>query len=273
MDAGAAAFLIALGLKDRIVGTAAPDFKADFSGAMREQLDDVPVLSGGRGDKETVIAAKPDLVTGISPYEFGSFDGTPTYAQLRANGIAALVACDTSRRPVTTIDATYEYIRHLADLFHVPGRGKKIIASMKREAAARTSTVDGAHRTPVLTLSAVPTGGAGINTSGGASLTNGVITLAGGHNIAASKVSKFAALSAEEVARRNPHVIVAVTGFTSKTDRQLIDAIKSSPLLADTDAVKKDRVIAVPQRILLSPSLLNPRAIRDVAEAVKDASS
>ena len=272
LDAGAAAFLTALGLEDRIVGTAGPEFKDDFSGVTRKKLDAIPVLSKV-ANKESVIAAKPDLVTGISRYELGSFDGTPTQQQLKENGIAAMVACDTAKGLSTNIDATYRYITHLAEVFHVQAKGKALIAGMKREVAARTASVPNtADATPVLSLSAAPTGGAGINTSGGSSHANGVITLAGGRNIAASTPGDFATLSAEEVTRSNPKVILAVTGFSEQSGRQLVEAIKSSPLLADTDAVKNDHVIAIPQSILLSPSVLGVRAVRTVADAVEDAS-
>ncbi|WP_369213336.1 ABC transporter substrate-binding protein [Streptomyces flavofungini] len=275
LDAGAAAFLVALGLEDRIVGTAATEFKADFSGALREKLDALPVLSRTTADKETVIAAEPELVTGISRYELGSFDGTPTQEQLARNGIAAMVACDTAKGVSTGIDATYRYIAHLAEVFRVPGKGKSLIAEMRREAAAGTAPARhaGSDEVPVLSLSAAPTGGAGIHTSGGSSFANGVITMAGGRNVAASTLADFATLSAEEVTRSNPEVILAVTGFSRQSGRQLIAAIKSSPLLADTDAVKNDHVIAIPQSILLSPSVLSAQAVRTVAEAVEKASS
>ncbi|MEV0122188.1 ABC transporter substrate-binding protein [Streptomyces sp. NPDC050703] len=273
LDAGAAAFLIALGLGDRIVGTAGPEFKDDFSGAMRKELDALPVLSGKVANKESVIAAKPDLVTGISRYELGSFDGTPTQKQLKENGIAAMVACDTAKGRSTNIDATYRYITHLAEVFHVQDKGKALIADMKREVADLTASAGKrADAVPVLSLSAAPAGGAGINTSGGSSHANGVITLAGGRNVAASTPGDFATLSAEEASRSNPKVILAVTGFSRQSGRRLVDAIKASPLLADTDAVKNDRVVAIPQSILLSPSVLGARAVRTVAEAVEDAS-
>lgn len=273
LDAGAAAFLIALGLGDRIVGTAAPEFKDDFSGAMRKKLDALPVLSDKVANKESVIAARPDLVTGISRYELGAFDGTPTEKQLKENGIAAMVACDTAEGLSTNIDATYRYITRLAEVFRVQAKGKALIADMKREVTALTASArKGADAVPVLSLSAAPAGGTGINTSGGSSHANGVITLAGGRNVAASTLGDFATLSAEEATRSNPKVILAVTGFSRQSGRQLIDAIKSSPLLADTDAVKDGRVVAIPQSILLSPSVLGVRAVRTVAEAVEDAS-
>lgn len=271
MDAAAAAFLIELGVGDTIVGTAAPDFRTDFSGTLRKRLDRVPTLDGGRGNKETVIAAKPDLVTGISVYELGSFDGSPSPQVLRQNGIASLVACDTGSGASENVDATYRYITNLAATFHEQARGEELVAALKAKiarAAAKSTRTD----VPVLTLSAVPSGGAAVNTSGGSSFANGIIRLAGGRNVAAGQLSDFASLSAEQVAEADPEVIVAVSGFSSGSDASLVDAIRASPLLADTDAVRTGNIVVVPQRILLSPSLLNDEAVATIAEAVQAAS-
>jgi hypothetical protein len=84
MDAAAAAFLIELGVGDRIIGTSGTDI---IAGDVRTHLDAIPVLDQRAANREQVIAEKPDLVTGISVYELGSFDGTPTPQQLRDNGI------------------------------------------------------------------------------------------------------------------------------------------------------------------------------------------
>jgi iron complex transport system substrate-binding protein len=265
MDAGAAAVLVELGLGDRIVGTAAPAFEAAFSGAMASELKSVKVIAPGRGTKEAVLAAAPDFVTGVSVYELGSFDGTPTAAMLEQNGISAYVACDSRGGTVTGIAETYSYIQNIASLFQVPAKGRALIASLQRQIAAAAAP---AGNVGVLALSAAPDGGQGVHTEGGASLANGIITLAGGKNIAAGVGSQFATVSAETVTGDNPKVIVAITGLTSQRPAQLVAAIESSPLLAGTDAVKNKMIVTVPQTILLSPSLLNANAVVTIARAV-----
>ena len=139
------------------------------------------------------------------------------------------------------------------------------MASMKKQIAAATVP---AGNVGVLALSAAPDGGQGVNTDGGSSLVNGIITLSGGKNIAAAVSSEFATLSAETVTKEDPKVIIAVTGLTSQSPAQLVAAIESSPLLAGTDAVKHKRIVAVPQTILLSPSLKNADAVVTIARAV-----
>ncbi|SJN10400.1 ABC transporter (iron.B12.siderophore.hemin), periplasmic substrate-binding component [Leucobacter sp. 7(1)] len=268
MDAGAAAFIAALGFSDRIVGTAAPDFVTDFEGDLRTQLDAVPVLDTGTGSAEAVIAAEPDLVTGISQYEFGGFDGTATVDQLRAAGSAALSACRTEQSgPVEDIDETYRYITALADAFDVPERGAALVARIREEVSTNTAQ-SVSEDVPVLTLSSVPDGGGGVSTAGGSSFANGIITLAHGTNIASDQLQDFASLSAEAVAAADPKVIVVISGFSAEDDVDLKASIVASPLLSSTTAVHSGNVVIVPQRLMLSPSLLNAQAVKVVADAV-----
>ncbi|NNG40888.1 ABC transporter substrate-binding protein [Flexivirga sp. ID2601S] len=264
MDAGAAAFVQRLGAGDRLVGTAAPDFRSAFTGEARAALDTVRVIDPGRGNREAVLAAKPDLVTGISVYELDSFDGNPTADQLRQNGIAAYVACP-STSPVTDLTPTYKYVNDLAAVIGRPSAGSQVLAQLTQQAGHRSGD------TPVVALSAAPTGGQGISTRGSTSLANGIITLAGGRNIASSVRSDLAQLSAEQVSVANPKVIVAVSGLGPQTGSELVEAITASPLLQSTEAVRSGNVVVVPQSILLSPSLLNSQAVSTIADAVAKA--
>ncbi|MGY4719628.1 ABC transporter substrate-binding protein [Naumannella huperziae] len=265
MDSGAAAFLVELGQADRIVGTAAPDFTEAFDGELRRELDRIKVIDPGRGNRERVLAAEPDLVTGISLYEFGAFDGTPTLDQLAENGARVVVACDTAAgRASTGIDDTYRYVDELGRVLGVPDEA----AALNDRLRGELPRIDpGAEPVRILGLSAAPTGGQGVKTQGASSLANGIYTLAGGENIAGSVNADFADLSAEEVATRDPQLIVAVTGLGPESPEDLVAAIKASPLLANTTAVREDRIVAVPQSILLSPSVLNPRAAKLINEA------
>ena len=169
------------------------------------------------------------------------------------------------------IDETYRYISALSDAFDVTERGEELIDRIRTQVSDATAASRDAD-VPVLSLSSVPDAGAGINTNGGSRLANGIITLAGGTNIARDQLQDFASLSAEAVTEANPAVIVVVSGFADSSDEDLKAAIMASPLLAETDAVKNENVVVVPQRILLSPSLLNADAVQIIADAVANAS-
>lgn len=267
MDAASAAFLVRLGLGDRIVGIASTGFAEDFTGDLRARLDALPTLAEDKANRESVLAADPDFVTAISALQLGGFDGTPSAGQLRDNGIAVMVACGLSETGFRTdLEPTYTYITNLAAAFDVPDRGAQLIAELRAEitAAGPPAPLD----VPVLLLTSVPDGGGGINTRGGGSYVNALVSLAGGRNLAGELPGNFVSLSAEQVATADPAVIVVLLGFTDQSPEQLVSAIASSPLLAGTTAVREGTIVALPQTYTLSPSLLNARAVEVIAAAV-----
>lgn len=267
MDGGAAAILTELGQRDRIVGTAAPDFFAAFAGAERTELDSIPVLDPGQGNTESVVAAKPDLVVGSSSYSFGGFDGTPSVERLQQAGAASLVACDDAPSPVQNIDATYTFIQQAATVFGAQAQGTQLVDRIKAQVAA-AAPAPGTAPVRVLALSSAPQTGQPLMTQGGSGLANGIITLAGGQNIAADQDSDFASLSTEQVAALDPQAIVVITGFSPQSDAELTAAIRSSPALASTTAVRENRLVTVPQSITLSPSVLNGQAVATIAKGI-----
>jgi iron complex transport system substrate-binding protein len=267
MDGGAAAILNRLGLGDRIVGTAAPDFFGAFTGDERAKLGKIPVLDKGQGNAEAVIAAKPDLVVGISAFSFGGFDGTPSVDQLARAGAKSLVACDTAGGGVVKdLSATTTFIKQIAAVFGVTDAGNELAGEIQ---ASIDDVQKPARPVKVLALSGPPASGQPVNTQGGVSLANGVITAAGGKNVAEDVTTEFAGLSAEEIVTRDPQAIVVISGFAPGSDENLLDAIRTSPVLAPTTAVRENRLVVVPQSILLSPSVLNGEAVAKIAQALK----
>ena len=269
MDGGAAAILSRLGLAERIVGTAAPDFFAAFNGEEKERLSTIPVLDKRQGNAEAVIAAKPDLVVGLSTYSFGGFDGTPSVEALAKVGVKSLVPCESAGGgPVKDLSVTASFIKQVATAFGTKDAGTRLVAEIQ-------ASVDKAKRSApaqpvkVLALSGAPAAGQPVITQGGGSLANGVITVAGGRNIAEDMPMGFASLSAEEIVKRDPQAIVVISGFTPGSDEDLLTSIRSSPVLAATTAVRENRLVVVPQSILLSPSVLNGDAVAKIAETLR----
>lgn len=52
-------------------------------------------------------------------------------------------------------------------------------------------------------------------------------------------------------------------------DEDLLAAVRASPVLAGTAAVRENRFVVVPQSILLSPSVLNGDAVAKIAQALR----
>jgi iron complex transport system substrate-binding protein len=269
LDTAAAAVLVELGVGDRIVGTAGDDYTADFRDSAQfpdlyDTLAGLPDLDKeGRGNKEKVIAAQPQLVTGISAYALGSFAGTASESELADNGIHGYVACPDESGPVTDFSATDDYIRGLGAIFDVPDKADALIDRL-HDSLPDTGT----SGVPVLVLASVPEGGQDIRTRGAGTTANAVVTVAGGRNIGADAPGSMTSFSAEAVAEKNPEVIVVATGLSPQSPDEMVDAVTSSPLLQSTGAVRNGRVIAVPQTEMLSPGLLNSEAAARIADAV-----
>ncbi|MFW5415842.1 ABC transporter substrate-binding protein [Nocardiopsis sp. CNT-189] len=263
MDGGSAAILHALGEGDRIVGTAAPDFFAAFDGPERAELDRIPVIDEGQGNREAVVAAEPDLVMGVHMFQFGTFDGTPTVHELSGAGIDVLVSCSPPG-PVSGLGETEEFIRNAAGVLGVPERGAELVERIERDAGR----VPEGRPVRVLALSAPPGPGRPIGTMGGTSLVNGIIARAGGVNIAEGEGADLAQLSAEQVAAADPEALVVLTGFSPMPEEKLIAAVRASPLLSRSTAVRDGRIAVLPQSVALSPSVLNGRAVAGLAEVL-----
>ncbi len=266
MDGGSAALLTELGVGGTVVGTAAPDFFDAFPAEERAAFDRIPVIDEGTGNREAVIAADPDLVMGISAYQFGAFDGTPTAEELAAAGIAAHAACDP---PGTTEDlsATFAFIEDTAELFGVPARGAALTERM-RERVEEAAPGSEAAPVRVLAVSVVPGSGQGVSTVGGRGTANGVITLAGGENIAGDVPLRIADLAPEEVVRRDPEAILILTGFSDLGGQELADAVLEHPVLSRTTAAEDERFAVLPQSTVTSPSVLNAEAVADLSTAL-----
>lgn len=270
MDGGAAAILTELGVGDRIVGTASPDFFNAFADPQRSQLNRIPVIDPQRGAAETVIKAKPDLVVGVSAYSFGGFDGTPTVDQLHRAGAQVLVACPSSPATglVKDLSETTTFITEAATVLGVRERGHELNARIGA-AIERARPAPGTQPLRVFVLSSVPVAGQPMVTQGGTSLANGIITLAGGRNIAGDLDADFTSLSSEAVVAQDPQAIVVMTGFAAADEHELITSIRDNPILAGTTAVRQGRLVTVPQTILLSPSVLNAQAVTIIAQTLR----
>lgn len=266
LDRTSAAFLIELGLEDRIIGTATGGASIEYPEEIQAKLDAIPVIVEGDPPKEVVIKAEPDLVVGISVLQIDGQDGSATAADLRNNGIAALVACGIGSDTVTDVSATFDFIERISEVFGVVSAGETVAARYRSR--IEDAAPDG-DPVSVLLLSGAPDGGAGIRTSGGFAFANGIVTLAGGQNIAEDQRARFASMSAEQVAVDDPQLIIAMSGFNADSDEELTRSIAASPLLQSVSAVRKGNIVVVPSEQLMTPHPLNGEAVATIAAAIE----
>jgi iron complex transport system substrate-binding protein len=255
LNQSAAEILIHLGVGDRIVGSG---YEIDETpDEIAAEYDAIPILSAhGQAIRyEKVLEAQPDFV-------YGSFASFFTAAQSGERG--ELHALDVPTY-LTEFDCTYheavagadfemlfEEYRHLATIFDVPAAGEELIKEQravvdeglqKAEEVAGTPTVMWFYSTYGGTPYAAGPGG----------LPQHVSDIVGVENIFEDASNKWPEVSWDEVAARNPDVIILADltrGEPNDTAEEKVTLLKADPLTRHLDAVVNDRFIIIPGRYM-----------------------
>lgn len=230
--------LLALGLGDKIVGTAfqdgpVPDEWAADAASLTSLSDFVP-------SEEVVLEKQPDLVYGGWESAFAA-DGAGTRPELASLGVNTYVspsACQSAEQPAKlSFDNVFGDITQVASIFRVDptpllDAQKATLASIKKDGEGRTAFwYSSGDDTPY--------SGAGI---GAPEL---VLETVGLTNIAADVKSTWAPLSWESVVDANPYFIVLIDA-TWNTVEKKIALLESNPATANLDAVVNKRYIVLP---------------------------
>ncbi len=230
--------LLALGLGDRIVGTAFQDgpvpaqWAADAA-SLTSISDKVP-------SEEVVLEKQPDLVYAGWESNF-SPEGAGERSELAKLGVATYVApaaCQSSGQPPRLgFDDIFAEIREVASIFRVDAT--PLVESQQKALGAILPV--GAGRSAFWYSSGVatPYAGAGI---GAPQL---VLDTVGLTNIAAGVKSTWAPYSWESVVDANPYFIVLVDASWN-TVASKITTLETNPATANLDAVKNKRYLIVP---------------------------
>lgn len=231
--------LLALGLGDRIVGTAFPDGPVPEKWAA--DAADIPVLADKVPSQEVVLEAEPDFVYAGWESNF-SADGAGTRADLAALGIRTYVspaACKEAKyqpKRLTFADIDSE-IGEVAELFGVDDSA--LIEEQHATLASITPDSRGLTALWYSSGSDIPYVGAGI---GAPQLILDTIGLT---NIAADVKDTWTSYNWESVIAANPDVIVLVDSAWGSTEKK-ISVLEGNPVTAQLDAVKNHRYLVVP---------------------------
>lgn len=231
--------LLALGLGDRIVGTAFQDGPVPAKWA--DAAVGLPVLADKVPSQEVVLAANPDFIYAGWESNF-SADGAGTRPDLAALGIRTYVspaACkeaayQPSRLTFGDID---DEIGEIATLFGVDDS-----APLDQQHATLASIRKDDRGLTALWFSSgsdIPYVGAGI---GAPQL---ILDTIGVRNIAADVKDTWASYNWESVIAANPDVIVLVDASWSTKEKK-IAVLEGNPATAKLDAVKNHRYLIVP---------------------------
>lgn len=231
--------LLALGLGDRIVGTAFPD------GPVPEQWADaaagIPVLSDKVPSEEAVLALEPDLVYAGWESNF-SADGAGERSELQSLGVDTYVspsACQSlsADHPALTVDDIFAEITEVASIFETDATE---LVSEQRAALEAVEPASG-ERTALWFSSGSDTPFVG----GGTGAPQVVLDHLGLTNIAGDLGQAWAPFNWEAVIAANPDVIVLVDSAWNSADKK-IGILQANPATARLDAVVGGRYLVIP---------------------------
>jgi iron complex transport system substrate-binding protein len=231
--------MLALGVGDRIVGTAYQDGPVPSQWA--STMKGVPSLSDFMPSEESVLAKKPDLV--YSGWESAfSADQAGTRSELASLGVQSYVqpaACRSTPVAKLGFDEVFREIGEAGRIFGVPGAAAKVVATQRAELAAIPKDPRGLSALWYSSGDDTPYVGAG---TGAPEL---VMETAGLRNVAADQQQTWTTLGWESIVADDPSVIILIDADWN-TAAAKIRKLESDPATAQLTAVKEHRYITIP---------------------------
>jgi iron complex transport system substrate-binding protein len=232
--------LLALGLGDRIVGSAFLD--GPLPASLEKAGADLNVISDFVPGQEAVLDLTPDFVYGGWESNF-SAEGVGERTALADLGVGSYVspaACKGDAMPdPLTFDTVFAEIGEAGSLFGVPDAAAELVAEQQTELAALTPA---AGDTTALWYSSgtdTPYVGAGIGAP------QMILDAAGLTNIFADVQDTWTSAGWESVVAANPDVIVLVDADWNTADSKIAN-LQANAATAGLAAVVNDRYIVVP---------------------------
>jgi len=263
MNQAATEIMLALGLQERMVGTAFLDdaILEEFAGA----YETIQVRAKGYPSRDELLDANPDFVYAAFPSAFSNeVDGMRDLLRSGADSYLSPSGCEgRDRSKPASMETVFGEIREIGRIFGVLPRAEQLIASYRADLAAIRNQI-GAVNTPVRVLwydsGAPPFVGACCGTP------NEILRLAGAQNIFSDARGSWATVSWDEVVARNPEVVVLVNASWSMVSqkRELLSATRAR---AGIDAVRHQRFVTI-DFSSSTPGIRNVAAVRKVAESL-----
>lgn len=232
--------MLALGLADKVVGTAFSDGPVPASYA--DAADGLEVLSDKVPSQEATLAVEPDLI--YAGWESNlSAEGAGERDALAALGVASYVAPAACKGEgympdPLTFELVFDDFEQLGAIFDVPDAAAELVATQRAALDAITPSEAGFTALWYSSGDDQPFVGAGIGAP------QMIMDAAGLDNVAADVHDTWTAMSWEAVVEADPDVIVLVDAPWNTADAK-IAALSSNPATAALPAVQGERYVIV----------------------------
>jgi iron complex transport system substrate-binding protein len=248
-----------LGVDKTVVAIGSPPTKGSFPTQFEAAAMKLPKLSGNYVPgaykpvaREVLLAANPDFVLGDFTSNFTA-QGATSQQELSASGVNSYLAFSTDCSSALTaaqtgFDLTYRDLTNLGRIFGVEQRAQSLVSEMQAKVSGVRSKLKGAPSPSVFAFEydeGTDTPYAPSNRQ----TINAVITLAGARNIFGDVNKAYQKVGWEEIASRNPDVIVVVTYAKPTKADDTADQAKADQFLrtfapvANVTAVKQQRIL------------------------------
>ena len=232
--------LLALGLGDRIVGTAFQD--GPVPAKWKTQAAKLHNISDFMPSEEALLALEPDMV--YSGWESAfSADQAGTRPELAGLGVGTYVqpaACRTTGAPAKlSFSDIFSELKQVGSIFRVDAAADKLVAQQKAELATVKKSAKGLTALWYSSGDDVPYVGAG---TGAPEL---VMETVGLKNVAADVKQTWSSLGWESIVADDPDVIILIDA-TWNTAASKIQSLETNPATENLTAVKNHRFITLP---------------------------
>lgn len=256
--------MLALGLRDRMVGYTGVSGWKTLDPELRDGVAELPELSAKYPTKEVLAGAEPDFF--FAGWNYGmKVGGEVTPETLEPLGIKTYELTEScihiGPKAKSSMQDMYNDLLNLGRIFGVEDRAKGLVAGYETRLAEITAKVD---RTTPLRVFVYDSGEESPFTAGAYAIPTALIEAAGGKNIMDDLDKSWATVAWEPVVERNPQVIVIVN-YGDVTAAQKIAYLEANPAFAAVDAVKNDRYVVL-EYVEATPG---PRNIRAVEKLVR----
>lgn len=269
MDQGATEMLLALGLRDRMIGTA---YRTDVIGAeFADDYKQVPVLSPQYPTTEQVREQNPDLVYSMRSSAFGP-DAAGSRKDLVALGVPAYLSSNDCEDQSLIAPAGFDQISHeitdLATIFGVQERGAALVAKQQHVLDDLAAAKPLPKAPSIVWLYSTINGSPIV--AGSTGLANVMTTLAGGTNAFSDLKSQWSEVSWDDIAQRNPDVLViadSTRGIAGDSAADKRAFLTSDAVTSKMSAVLDDRIIPLPATEL-DPSVRSIQALKQLSTSL-----
>jgi iron complex transport system substrate-binding protein len=244
--------LIALGLKENIVGWAFPDSYPTPS---------VKVISQQYPSKEVFYEHNPDFV--FSGYK-GAFtqEQIGTRENLKSRGINTYLPvgrCIEVERAAVFEDV-YSDIINLGEIFKIEEKAQSLVDSLENDLSIiDTRIVNVDNHVDVMVFGGGYTTGT-LLVDGGYSLSSDLIRRSGGRNVFQDIKKQNVEVNVEEIILRNPQVIIVKSSLGDPNAEKSLEYLFTNPSLREVAAVKDSSIVILPFTSTL-PGIRNLDAI------------